>query len=425
MLIYTPRLTTRLQYILQHILQENMGIDYEICTCKEVFDAYDGDKMVYDTHSDYPVWVKAAPLLWERGINSQYLHMSMSGQHTLFAHEEKDLLGFDLFAACFWCLSRYEEYGAKPQDQYGRIQLCHNELYDYPWVEVWIEQFKAALLQYFPHLQYAESHFTHIPTYDIDIAYCYKGKPLIWNVAGRIKHLLRGKWQLIRDRNMVLQGSITDPYDSFDYIEQLHHTYSLKAIYFFLAATSRSRLDKNTPMSYAGMDTLIQRLAKNNDIGLHASYGSNRQAGLQAQEIANLQAYCSKPVDCNRQHYLLLRMPGTLQQLIANGILSDYSMGHVNRWGYRAGTCKSFLFYDLYQEHTTSLRCYPLIGMENGLQGHTAEEMWQYAKPWIDMCIQYHGTLCTLFHNQSFGIYADRDYTQLYERMLRYLHPLP
>lgn len=422
MLIYTPLHTARLQYIMHHILQENMGISYEICTSKEVFDAYEGDKMVYDTHSDYPVWVKAEPLLWERGINSQYLHMSMSGQHTLFAHEDHDLLGFDLFSACFWCLSRYEEYGKGDKDKYGRPYLRYGELYDYPWVEVWIEQFKDALQQHYPHMEYAKKHFTHVPTYDIDIAYCYKGKSLIWDVAGRIKHLLHGKWQLIRDRNMVLQGSMADPYDNYAYLEHLHKAYGLKAIYFFLAATHRSRLDRNTPTGYADMGMLIEQLGKNNHIGLHASYRSYRQARVQAEEIAYLQQHSHKHLDSSRQHYLLLRLPGTPQQLIANGIHKDYSIGPVSRWGYRASTCRPFLFYDLYNERSTTLLCYPLIGMENGIQGHTLEEMWQYIKPWLDLSIQYKGTLCTLFHNQSFGIYADRDYAQLYERMLSYLH---
>ena len=47
--------------------------------------------------------------------------------------------------------------------------------------------------------------------------------------------------------------------------------------------------------------------------------------------------------------------------------------------------------------------------------------MMQHILPYINETIQLQGTLTTLFHNQSFGIYADKNYAGLYELLLKYI----
>ncbi|MBP5411958.1 MAG: hypothetical protein J6Y47_01735 [Bacteroidales bacterium] len=423
MLIYSPKNTSRLQYVLQFIFEEQLGIPYQICTRQEYFDQYQGDKMAYSPIPCYSIQIIACSLLSEHGVQEHDIHKKyINNTLVLYGHDHKDLLGFDIFAAVFYCLSRYEEYLPKAKkDRRGRWIPSDTALHDKAWVDRWILLLQQMLLMHFPHLKFKEKKFVFIPTYDIDIAYCYTGKGCLLTLAGYMKHLLKGKWNLIHDRHSTLAKKTNDPYDTFNYLEQLHTQYQLKAIYFFLVAKKRTTIDKNIPRNYAPMQNLISRLATNQTIGLHASYHSFQQADIQQEEIAWLQQFTPQNINNSRQHYLCIAMPGSYQQLIANKICRDFSLGMVDTWGFRACTCNTFLFYNIYTEQITPLRLYPLIGMENGIKGDTVEEMWQYILPYINETIQLKGTLTTLFHNQSFGMYADKDFNRLYELLLKHI----
>lgn len=423
MLIYSPRHSARLQYVLQYVFEEQLGIPYQVCTQREYFEQYQGDKIAYSPTPCHSVQIIAHSVLWERGVQKHDIHKKYIGNNlVLYGHEHNDLLGFDIFAAVFYCLSRYEEYlpNAK-KDPWGRWIPADTSLYEKAWVDRWVLLLRQALLMHFPHLTCKEKHFVFLPTYDIDIAYCYAGKSRMLTAAGYAKHLLKGKFGLLRDRYFTLSHKMKDPYDTFEYLEQLHNQYQLTACYFFLVAQKRTSIDKNTHRDYVPMQKLISHLATKHSIGLHASYHSFKQAGIQNEEITWLQQYTSQAVNSSRQHYLCMAMPGSYQQLTANGICRDFSMGMVHSWGFRTGTCNTFLFYDIYTEHTTNLRIYPLIGMENGIKGNNINEMMQHILPYINETIQLQGTLTTLFHNQSFGIYADKNYAGLYELLLKYI----
>ena len=38
MLIYSPRHSARLQYVLQYVFEEQLGIPYQVCTQREYFE---------------------------------------------------------------------------------------------------------------------------------------------------------------------------------------------------------------------------------------------------------------------------------------------------------------------------------------------------------------------------------------------------
>ena len=51
---------------------------------------------------------------------------------------------------------------------------------------------------------------------------------------------------------------------------------------------------------------------------------------------------------------------------------NDYSMGYADQYGFRAGTCTPFYFYDLKSESKTSLKIHPFAYMEGVLKDYYA-----------------------------------------------------
>ena len=103
-----------------------------------------------------------------------------------------------------------------------------------PLINIWIEYLKGMLQNAFPDFQPPPQVFKFLPTYDIDEAYSYKHKDW-WRSAGAvIKSLLKGQWNKVALRRRVLNNQVPDPFDSYDWIDNLHRPHKFKPRYFFL-----------------------------------------------------------------------------------------------------------------------------------------------------------------------------------------------
>ena len=90
-------------------------------------------------------------------------------------------MGFDIFSAIFFMVSRYEEYLPFTPDRHGRFKATDtlaykNNFLQIPVVDTWINLFKSILQKKFPAIKLLPSYFKAIVTYDIDVAYKFKGK---------------------------------------------------------------------------------------------------------------------------------------------------------------------------------------------------------------------------------------------------------
>src|SRR5690606_35995512 len=86
------------------------------------------------------------------------------------------LLPFDLFAATFYLISRYEEYLPHQRDKHNRYNhqdsVCFKgKFLEYPIVNIWVTRLKSLLEELFPYLLISRPAFTFTPTIDIDNAF--------------------------------------------------------------------------------------------------------------------------------------------------------------------------------------------------------------------------------------------------------------
>ncbi|MDR2407079.1 MAG: polysaccharide deacetylase family protein [Bacteroidales bacterium] len=429
-LIYCNKVTERLKYISQHIFDRILGIESRICTDVTVFRTSTEYKINYSNmEMDDIVSIVPHNLLFEDNITPQKVDISLyKDMPVCFQTKQFNELPFDVFAACFFFISRYEEYLPHHKDRHQRYDEKESVAYQYHFlhlavVDCWTGKLAAVLKSKYADIVFSNRKYTFIPTYDIDSAYAYLHKGFLWNVAGGILSFLRGDFKEVKTRIEVLAGRKQDSYYTFDYLFALHQRHKLRPCYFFLLARRWSDYDKNINPANKHFQNLMRQLDAHSDTGLHASYYVKDDPKKINSEIASLQTVLQKPITKNRHHYLRFSLPESYRLLISKGIKEDYSMGYVQTPGFRAGTCHPFLFFDLQNNKTTDLLVYPLIFMENAFYGiQDPQEIVRYLLPYIDEVKRHNGTFVTLFHNQSFKTGTEGDkWKTVYETLLSYL----
>ncbi len=406
MLIYSETVSTRLQYISKFIIQEQLGVTVTLTTNLEGFKAHDGPRINYSGQEFGEGFfnLRNESLLFEKTISEQPITCFPYEGHKAFFKIVNSDFPFDIFAASFYLLSRYEEYLPHKQDMYGRYahenSLAFREGFlDIPLVNFWIKDFGKALEQKFPGLKLTLPAFGYTPTYDIDIAWSFRGKGLYRNIGGFLK-------SPSLERLSVLTRIKKDPYDCYEFLRDLHHEYKPDPIYFFLVAPSRSKYDKNISPYEHNMWQLIKRHAKKYRVGLHPSWKSNENIDLLKKEKKILETAGDQPVFRSRQHYIKFSLPETFNRLVEVGITEDFSMGYGSINGFRASVASSFYWYNLSSESVTPLRLHPFCFMDANSffeQKQGAGKSFEELQHYMEQCKKVNGQLITIFHNNFLG----------------------
>lgn len=432
LLIYSYKKTKRLKYTFDTIFQEFLGIDYQITTDKNEFLRYQNSKMNYSSNPfSQEIFFCSNELLFETDIINHEIHfVEYEGINAFFpVYNDKSKMPFDVFAAIFYLLTRYEEYLPYKKDTHGRFIAKESIAYkngflNKPVVNIWAYKIRDILLERYPDISLKKRTFEFVPTYDIDIAFSYRGKGLMRSLGGYFKSLSRGDFKNIIMRTKVLWGLETDPYNTFSYQINLHKQYSLTPKYFVLFA-KYGPYDKNIPISNRRFQTLIKHLADYTEIGIHPSYASNSNNELLKSEITNLSQTINREITFSRQHYLKLSLPTTYRNLINLDIHEDYTMGYASEPGFRAGTCDSYMFFDLDLNIPTNLRVHPFSLMEGTLKDYkniAPDNAIHHIKQLVDAVKNVDGTFITLWHNQSLNDNIEEGkWRKPYEEMIQYI----
>ena len=424
MFLYTAHITPRLAYMAQWLGIYLLGKPLKIVTNKHDLEEagwvlnYTNERIV-NTNC---FWIKPHPLLSEDCITQQQINVKTKDGLPYFFETDGDH-HFDILAASFYLIQRYEEYLPNTKDMYGRyahensLAFKHSFLH-LPLVDLWVN----ALRQILPTANCQLPTGGFIPTYDIDIACSYKGKGFLRNMAGVIRSF--GQWNLLKERWNVLMGKQHDPFDVFGELDALHQQYKLKPLYFFLLAKQRLGYDKNLDPLKPEMQNLIQDITGKYTTGIHPSWQSGDNKNLLKTEIETLQSNGIQTATISRQHYIRMQLPETYQQLIAHGICSDHSMGYGSINGFRASTSVPYYWYNLKTEEVSSLKIFPFCYMDaNSIfeQKNTPVQALQELKQYHDVVKKVGGTLITIFHNHLIGLdKTDREWMEIYKSFLEY-----
>ncbi|WP_397447334.1 polysaccharide deacetylase family protein [Polaribacter sp. R77954] len=428
-LVYTHKITPRIRYIFKHILARTLLIPVAFTTKVEEFVAHNGPKLSYTkTPLGTEFFIKSNDLLFEQGVNDIDINVNnWDNVPCFFATNIKSAIPFDIFAASFYLISRYEEYLPHVKDTHGRYTAAQSLAYkkgflEKPVVDIWAYKFLEILKEKFPDYAYTTRTYNFISTIDVDNAFAYKYKSLVRSVGGFLNDVVRFKIFNVWNRFAVTFKIKNDPFDTFKELLKFKDSYKVKTIFFFLIG-DYTTFDTNVSASKEQYKLLIKEMVDYADVGLHPSYFSMQKATLLKKEKERLESITNTPVKSSRQHYLRFSLPDTYQHLIDLEIEEDHSMGYASNIGFRAGTCTPFYFYDIDFEIQTPLKVYPFAVMDTTLNDYmklTPKQSLGKIRDLKNEVKAVNGTFITLFHNETLSDYLRwKGWKRLYEATLK------
>jgi len=429
-LVYCQQITVRLRYTFDLILDKILHAEYELTEDQNEFRNHPGARISYGTQpvSD-ELFFYSDHLLFEKGIEDQQISVfEWEGNKAFFATHPKYIFPFDPFAASFYLVSRYEEYLPHIRDAHDRYTTTESLAYQKnflqkPLINIWAKKIKEVIQQRYPQEAFGNTEYKYISTIDIDNAYAYLEKGLMRTIGAIMRSLVHLDFEGIIERTRVMLGLLHDPYDTFDYQLSLHQQKKIKCIYFLLLGEYGEN-DKNVPTDSKRFQSLIKSLADYSEVGIHPSYGSNKNQKRLKRELNLLSKILKREVTKSRQHFLKLRLPGTYRKLIDLDIKDDYTMGFASVIGFRASICTPFNFYDLDLEQSTSLIIHPFAVMDATLRYYMkipAAEAMNHIRPLIDEVRAVNGTFISLWHNETMSENKTwKGWLKVYEEMVDY-----
>jgi hypothetical protein len=438
LLVYSHSITPRLNYIFRHVLTRILGIEVGFTSKVEEFIAHDGLKFSYTRQAlGNELFVKNNELLFNQGID--YLEINVvqwDDVPCFFQTNPGSDVPFDIFAASFYLISRYEEYLPHVKDEHERFPASEslayqNKFLDLPVIDIWALKFGELLRKAFPkfekELKNEKRRFDFISTIDVDMAFKFKHKGFTRNVGGIMKDLSQFNLSELWMRFLVIFGLHKDPYDVYDKLIGMRKKYDIRTLFFFLLG-EYGTYDKNISPGNSNYRLLIKNIADYCTVGIHPSYMSMKKEQKIKKEQSLLQSIVNFPITKSRQHYLRVALPETYQHLVDLEIKQDYSMGYASQFGFRAGTCTPFYFYDLDFEIQTPLKVFPFAAMDVTLKDYlnfTPKKSYITIMQLANEVRKVRGTMITVFHNESVsGSGRWRGWSKLYESLLREMSKL-
>ena len=365
LLVFTHKITPRLSYVFKHICTRMLGIPVSFTTKVEEMVAHVGPKLSY-TYKQLgnELHIKSGDLLFEQGVYDAEIKMAnWDGLPAFFATSESSALPYDIFAASFYLLSRYEEYLPHVKDALGRYPATESLAYEHdflqtPLVDYWVQRFKTTLQEYYPDLQIAPQ----IPQTQLKItvaqAYAFRKLGFLRTLAGFWSDFFKFRLKRNFDRIQVLLGLRKDPYDTFNWLNNMQKQSAVPFQYFFELGDF-SQESKNVKHSKATFQSLVKMVGDYSKIGLSVSKVAAQQLSQLKIEKQRLEAIVNRHLDAVQVADNLLQLPDTYRNSIDQEITSDYTMYYAAHCGFRASTATPFLFYDLDYEIQTPLLLYP------------------------------------------------------------------
>lgn len=427
-IIYTEKFSNRLSYVSELLLGSLIGLPYQLTTDKNYFNESAAPKINYSFENfDDAVTIHPAGLMTESGIrNIDPVYRLWGTQPVLFLTNENSSFPFDIFSAAFFMVTRYEEYLPFKADEHGRFSSDQsvagkNNFVDEPVVQQWAQLLFKALQKESPYITPRQQRFSMEVTIDVDVAYAFLYRNISRFSFATARDLISLRLKSFANRLLVSAKTKSDPFNTYNYIEQIHMNYDLSVNIFYLAG-DYGHYDRNIPVKEPAIKALIADLGYKFDLGLHPSYRAADNFDILKDELERLSVYSGCQITRSRQHFLRLTFPRTYHWLMKLGITHDYSMGYHDKPGFRAGIAAPYFFYDLLTETKTNLTIHPFAYMERTLKDRLKLDPDMALLKIVDLMKKVNavnGTFGSIWHNDSLSNYGEwKRWRYVYEVML-------
>jgi len=407
---------------MKQVFTRILGIDVEFATKVEDFIKHNGPKITYSKQPlQNEFFIRSHDLLFEQGINDTQIVMGKwENIPCFFATGERSNIPFDIFAASFYLISRYEEYLPHVKDSHGRYPASEslafkNNFLELPVVDIWANKLLEVLRITFPQIQSKKRVYSYSSIIDVTTSHCYAHRGVVRSIGGLFLDLGKFKLRNVFKRISVWFNPSRDPFNNFDYLINLHKKHNVKSMFFFQFA-NYSHFDKNISPNNNKFRHLIKAIADYSLVSLSASYNSFNDIDLLKDEKRKLGAVIHRPIKYVRYRFNRIEIPRSYRELVDADFRDDYSMGYSNVIGFRAGTCTPFFFYDIHLEHQQPVRIhcfaahdYTFVSKRNS--GEALEMLDKVYK----VTKEVDGEFITIFSNEHLGGRHRIDWLKLYK----------
>lgn len=352
---------------------------------------------------------------------------------------EKITLPVDVFGSAFFMLSRYEEVVTKDRDAHNRFPAWASIAYkqgflDRPVVDEYVEILWTAMIELWPNLKRKQHEFRMLVSCDVDSALRFRG-----SVRDFVRTLGR---DLIKQRSASLAvRNISAAIRTWlGYLDADPHWYGLKWImevnekagnrvaFYFIPEVTDTKKDNPVSNDDSRVRAMLREMARRgHEIGVHPGYDTYKNEKVMGHSIGRFKQVMTEEginqsIFGGRQHFLRWETPTTARFLAQNNLDYDTSLGFADRPGFRSGTCREYLFFDILERKELDIYERPLIVMEctviadkyMGL-GYAPESI-SLMMNYKSICEKFSGNFSLLWHNSYLKSSADFEF---YSRLVQ------
>ncbi|MBK8563688.1 MAG: polysaccharide deacetylase family protein [Saprospiraceae bacterium] len=367
---------------------------------------------------------KAIPFLAEQDIPLLFGndHWNIVGKQSV--------LGIDIFAATFFCLTRWEEAVNTVRDLHGRFPASASLAKKFGFLHRPIVDEMAALLRNI--LEYmGEQLPPSAKKYELQITHDVDQHYLWLNWFGFFKKM-GGDILKRRDITTAIFScqsflghkfkKYPDPYDTYDYLMDVSESYGIKSHFYFLAG-GNTKYDNKMEQQIGKAAPILKRINdRGHIIGVHPSYLSATENTVFDLEVKRFRTISPQAVTQGRQHFLRFEVGKTWLFWEKNGLQMDSTLGYPEQSGFRCGTCTPFPVFDIFERKQLKLIEAPLTAMDTTYavyQKATPSEMEADLTSLLEAVKKYKGRFTLLWHNTSFHVPEYQAFAPVYERFLQ------
>ena len=406
-LVYTHKITPRLTFTVKQLFRRIMGYEVSITDSVDVFIKHTGAKLSYAKQPlQNEFFIRATHLLFERILEPQDINWrSWEGTPCFFDVDSKSSIPFDILAASFYLLSRYEEYLPHQKDELGRFRSIESVLSDRhgafssPLVDLWAYRLREIFSLHFPDESYSERNFKFFVGIPVVQSHAYSFRGLGRHIFESFEDLFSARFSAIIERFKVIIGIAKDPHDHYLKLRTALNKLRIETGFFFQYAPYHVR-DRNISWNRLRFGHFLKHIADYNSIGYYRSRGAmidTEQFKIELERFDQLlhQKVSRAIISQNR-----VLLPDAYEEMVVQEISDDYSMGFDDAIGFKSGTCTPYPFYNLGLELEQPLKIHPFIVSDAIFEIEDRDEVVKILKAIKNKVKEVKGTLYVQFSNR-------------------------
>lgn len=403
-LIYVPKITPRINYTFRQVCKRILGFNISFTTKIETFIGFKGVKFSYaNQRLGNEIFIQAHGLLSEQGVNDLEISVSeWEGELYFLKTSNQSDIPYDIFAASFFLLTRYEEYLPHVKNSIGdfpaKESLAYqNNFLTRPIINIWMKKFASILKEKFEDAEFDYQKPNLKMLIAVERAYKYRKYGISRSIVGFLSELFRFKLFDLFTRIKTWFRPHNDPYDVYNDLIKMKDKLGFE-IFFMFQLGDYSIYTKNINYRKRVYKKLIKSMGDYCETGLLPSHEAILDFDIFKKEIKRFEHIANHELTNIMIKDRAINFPDFYVSLDKTDIENEFSMGYYDRIGFRAGTCTPFLFYDLNLEQASPIKFHPYFCSSYALRSESNDKLKDIINKNKDIDIQYN----LLFDNSDF-----------------------